>query len=144
MFTTETADRFWVRNLRYFSDFVDAACPDPKLAQAVADRVAAARSIRVHELLADTDADPDILWWLLANGRIAADLQRELCFDFDTSWVHASYEWMLAARHRPRSAPSHASRPRPVRPPRRARPRLVVGRRTVDRDQRRCRLYHSA
>ena len=68
-------------------------------------------SIRVHELLADTGADPEIVWWLLANGRIAADLQRELCFDLDTSWVHASYELMLAARHRPRSSASHAFRP---------------------------------
>ena len=111
VFTPETADLFWVRNVRYFSDFVDAACPDVPRAQTVADRVAAAGSIRVHELLADTDADPDIVWWLLANGRIAADLQRELCFDLDTSWVHASYELMLAARHRPRSIASHAFRP---------------------------------
>ena len=111
VFTTETADRFWVRNVRYFSDFVDAACPDPERAQAVADRVAAARSVRVSELLAEPDADPEILWWLLANGRIAADLQRELCFDLDTSWVHASYELMLAARHWPRTTPSHAFRP---------------------------------
>ena len=85
VFTSETADRFWVRNVRYVTDFVDAACPDPEQAQAVAARVAAARSIRVHELLADTGADPEIVWWLLANGRIAADLQRELCFDLDTS-----------------------------------------------------------
>ena len=111
VFTTETADRFWVRNVRYFSDFVDAACPDPERAEAVTDRVAAARSIRVHELLAETDADPEILWWLLANGRIAADLQRELCFDLDTSWVHASYALMLAARYRARGTPSHATRP---------------------------------
>ena len=111
VFTSETADRFWVRNVRYFSDFVSAACPDPEWAQAVADRVAAARSIRVSELLADADADPEILWWLLANGRIAADLQRELCFDLDTSWLHASHELMLAARHRPRSTSSHAFRP---------------------------------
>ncbi len=109
--TSEIADLFWVRNVHYFRDFVDAACPDSERAQAVADRVAAARSICVHELLADTDADPDIVWWLLANGRIAADLQRELCFDLDTSWVHASYELMLAARHRPRSIASHAFRP---------------------------------
>ena len=111
VFTTETADRFWVRNVRYFSDFVDTACPDPERAQAVADRVAAAQSIRVNELLADADADPEVLWWLLANGRIAANLQRELCFDLDTSWVHASHELMLAARHRPRSTSSHAFRP---------------------------------
>ena len=32
VFTPETADRFWVRNLRYFSDFVDADCPDPQRA----------------------------------------------------------------------------------------------------------------
>ena len=111
VFTPETADFFWVRNVRYFADFVDAACPDPERVHAVAHRVEAARSIRVHELLADTDADPETVWWLLANGRIAADLQRELCFDLDTSWVHASYELMIAARHRPRSTVSHAFRP---------------------------------
>ena len=111
VFTSEIADRFWVRNVRFFDDFVDAACPDPERAQAVTARVATARSVRVHELLADTGADPEIVWWLLANGRIAADLQRELCFNLDTSWVHASYELMLAARHRPRSAASHAFRP---------------------------------
>ena len=111
VFTTETADRFWVRNARYISDFVGAPCPDLAKAQVVADRVAAARSIRVHELLADTAADPELLWWLLANGRIAADLERELCFDLDTSWVHASYESMLAARHRPSSTLPHACRP---------------------------------
>ena len=111
VFTSEIADRFWVRNVCFLDDFVDAACPDPERAQAVTAWVATARSIRVHELLADTDADPEIVWWLLANGRIAADLQRELCFNLDTSWVHASYELMLATRHRPRSAASHPVRP---------------------------------
>ena len=111
VFTSEIADLFWVRNLRYIQDFVDAACPDPERAQAVAGRVEAALSIRVHELLADTGADPEIVWWLLANGRIVADLQRELCFHLDTSWVHASIELMLAARHRPRSTVLHAFRP---------------------------------
>ena len=111
VFTPDTADRFWVRNVRYFSDFVDADCPDPQRATEVTDRVRAVRSIRVHELLADMDADPEIVWWLLANGRVVADLQRELCFNLDTSWVHASHELMLAARHSPRGTASPAFRP---------------------------------
>ena len=110
VFTPDMTDRFWVRNVRYFSDFVDADCPDQEQAREAADRVRAAGSIRVHELLTDTGADPEIVWWLLANGRIDADLQRELCFHLDTSWVHASYELMLSARHR-RSAASNAFRP---------------------------------
>ena len=111
VFTPSTADRFWVRNVRYFSDFVDGDCPDPERAREIVDLVRGACSMRVHELLADTGADPEVVWWLLANGRIAADLQRELCFDLDTSCVHASYELMLAARHRPRSTVPHAFRP---------------------------------
>ena len=111
VFTPTSADRFWVRNVRYFSDFVGTDCPDRERARKVADRVRATRSIRVHELLADTGADPEIVWWLLANGRIVADLHRQRCFDLDTSWVHASDELMLAARHRPPSTPSHAFRP---------------------------------
>ena len=90
VFTSDAVNLLWIRNVRYFSDFVDADCPDPERAQAVADRIAAVRSVRVHELLADTGADPQIVWWLLANGRIAADLQQERCFDLHTSWVHAS------------------------------------------------------
>ena len=111
VFTPDAADRLWVRNLRYFSDFVGADCPDPQQAAEVADRVRAVRSIRIHELLVDMDADPEIVWWLLANGRIAADLERELCFNLDTSWVHASHDLMLAARHLPRSTASPAFRP---------------------------------
>ena len=106
VFTPESADRLWVRNVRYFSDFAGADCPDPQRAAEVADRVREVRSIRIHELLVDMDADPEIVWWLLANGRIAADLERELCFNLDTSWVHASHDLMLAARHLPRSTAS--------------------------------------
>ena len=102
-------------------------------------------SIRVHELLADTDADPETVWWLLANGRIAADLQRELCFDLDTSWVHASYELMIAARHRPRSTTSR-TRVGPTCAALRAEsgPWPVVGRQALDRGQRCRRLHHAA
>ena len=111
VFTSDAKDLLWMRNVRYFSDFVGADCPDPDKAQAVADRLAAAGSIRTHEVLVDTGADPEIVWWLIANGRAAADLQRERCFELDTSWVHASEELMLAARHRPSSVARHAFRP---------------------------------
>ena len=98
VFTSDEVNPVWLRNLRYLDNFVDAAGPDPALLRSVTDRLAAAGgSLAVPELLAATEVPAEILWWLIANGRVSADLERELVFS-ETSSVHSSHEMMLAAR----------------------------------------------
>ena len=103
IFSSEDVNVVWYRNIRYLSDFVGMVCPDSDLAKSVRDRLSESGSMRVHEVLALPGMRADVLWWLVANGEVCADLKGELIFDTDVSSVHASIGRMVAARHQQRA-----------------------------------------
>ena len=56
--------------------------------------------MRIAELLDLPGLRSEVLWWMVANGKIHADLEHERLFEVETSWVHSTSSRMLAARHR--------------------------------------------
>ena len=98
VFTSDEVNPVWLRNIRFLDNFLDAPAPDSVLLRSVTDRLAAVGgSLAVPQLLADTEVPAEILWWLVANRRVSADLEHELVFS-ETSSIHSSHEMMLAAR----------------------------------------------
>ncbi len=104
VFSSENVNPIWIRNVRFFSDYIEVDCPDSELAQTVMNRISRAGAMRVCDAMALVDGKSEIVWWLLANGEILADLQCERVFETDTSWVYSSMSRMLAARCQRRSA----------------------------------------
>ena len=99
VFSSDRVNQFWHRNMTFLADYVEAAGPDAKLAQVVAKRLSQAGSMRVREALELVAKKPEVLWWMVANGEIWADLGRELVFEADTSSLYSSSARMDASRY---------------------------------------------
>ena len=100
VFSSEEINPVWLRNVHFLSDFVGVECPDHAFCDAVLKRVRESHSIRVSTLLEAMGGRTEVLWWLIANNYLAADLERELVFDPDWAWVHDSSERAIAWRVR--------------------------------------------
>ena len=108
VFTSEDVNEVRVRNMRFLVDFCSVDSPDESALSAVEGHLRNAGSICARELLSATQAPAEVLWWLVAHGRVFADLERQLLFS-DVSVVHSSPERMLADRAH-RDAASDAPR----------------------------------
>ena len=111
VFSSESVNGIFLRNQRFLDDYRNLACLDPARAQVVMDRISETGSMRVYEVLALPGVEPQVLWWLLANGKVHADLEHELVFRLDTSSVYASEGEMLTARHQIQFTDNLASLP---------------------------------
>ena len=99
VFASEEINNCWCMNMNYLSDFVGKPCPDEELAEALVGWLRRARSLRIQEALSFPGMAPAVLWWLIANNEVWADLNEELVEDKDTSSIHISQPLMLASRH---------------------------------------------
>lgn len=100
LFTSEDVNPIVLRNLRFLADHLHVSVPsDPDQSERIADCVRQAGSLRLGVLLASPDFSPDVLWWLVAHGRLWCDLERERLFEPDEAWVHDTEARMLAYRH---------------------------------------------
>ena len=99
VFSSDRVNQFWHRNMTFLADYMEAANPDPRLAQAVVKELSEAGSMRVREALALVEGKSETLWWLVANGKVEADVNRELVFEADTSTLYSSKARMAASRH---------------------------------------------
>ena len=119
VYSSEEINPVWVRNVDWLSDYVGADCPDQALCELLVDRVRKARSMRVSTLLELLGDRAEVLWWLVANNHLAADLEGELLHDRDWAWVHDSPEraiaWRTARTQSDVARAALASRPSVVR-----------------------------
>ena len=106
LFTSEDVNPIFLRNLRFLADHLHVSAPsDRDQCERVVECMGLARSVRLGVLLARPDFSPDVVWWLVAHGRLWCDLERERVFEPDEAWVHDSEARMLAYRHlRPTTA----------------------------------------
>ena len=100
VYSSDDINPIWQRNVEFLADFVGVDCPAQALCQRLIARVRATRSIRVSTLLELVEGRSEVLWWLIANHHLAADLERELLLDRDLTWVHDCPERMIAWRAR--------------------------------------------
>ena len=119
VYSSEAINPVWVRNVDWLADYVGADCPDRALCEELVDRVRKARSTRVSTLLELLGNRTEVLWWLVANHHLAADLEGELLHDRDWAWVHDSPEraivWRTARAESDVARAALASRPSVVR-----------------------------
>ena len=119
VYSSEEINPAWVRNVDWLADYVGADCPDRALCDQLLERVRKARSVRVSTVLELLGDRADVLWWLVANNHLAADLEGELLHDRDWAWVHDSPEraiaWRTARAESDVARPELASRPSVVR-----------------------------
>ena len=106
LFTSEEVNSIFLRNLRFLADYLHISVPpDRHQSERIVECVRQARSVRLGVLLASPDFSPDVVWWLVAHGRLWCDLERERVFEPDEAWVHDSEARMLAYRRlRPTTA----------------------------------------
>ena len=74
-------------------------CLDAETAQAVLRPLFEVGSMRICEVLALPEVEPEVLWRLIAQGQVWADLERELLCEPEASFVHSSKSRMVANRH---------------------------------------------
>lgn len=98
VFSSAEVNSILIRNRRFLSRHVGAESPDAESMRAVTDRLQEAGTLPVHEALALPDVRPEVLWWLVANGVVFADLERELIFLVGESRVYASETKMIVGR----------------------------------------------
>ena len=119
VYSSEDINPVWLRNVDWLSDYVGAECPDRAVCDQLLERVRKARSMRVSTLLELLGDRTEVLWWLVANNHIAADLEHELLHDRDWAWVHDSPEraiaWRTARAESDLARSDLASPPRVVR-----------------------------
>ena len=109
LFTSDDVNPIFLRNLRFLADYLHVSVPpDRDQSQRIIERVRQARSVRLGVLLASPECSPDVVWWLVAHGRIRCDLERVRVFEPEEAWAHDSEARMLAYR---RLAPPVVSSP---------------------------------
>lgn len=100
VFSSEEINPTWHRNMRFLADFLETDCPDTELARVVQKKVSEAGSMRIDEVLALPDMKAEVLWWLIAQDAVWADLEFELLRDGEMSSVHGTEPRMIANRER--------------------------------------------
>ena len=119
VYSSEDINPIWVRNVDWLRDYVGAECPDRELCEQLRERVRKVRSMRVSMVLGLLGDRTEVLWWLVANNHLAADLEGELLCDRDWAWVHDSPEraiaWRAARAQSDLARAELASRPSVVR-----------------------------
>ena len=98
VFSSAEVNPILIRNRRFLSRYVGAESPDSESMRAVTEQLREAGALPVHEALALPDVQPEVLWWLVANGVVYADLERELIFRVGESRVYASETKMIVGR----------------------------------------------
>ena len=99
IFSSETVNPTWHRNIRFLGGFLEMDCLDAETAQAVLRPLFEVGSMRICEVLALPEVEPEVLWRLIAQGQVWADLERELLCEPEASFVHSSKSRMVANRH---------------------------------------------
>ena len=108
IFSSDEVNGIWIRNVDYLADFDGTPDPDPALGEKLLSALSQAGSMRTREALEVVDQKSTVLWWLIANQRAWADLERERLWEPDTSWVYSSRSRMLAGRELRRPVPDIA------------------------------------
>ena len=98
VFSSDEIDTYWCMNIGFLSDFVDIPCPDVEAAEILKDWLAEAGSLRIRQALSLYKEKPEVVWWLIANYEVWADLSEELVFEDDVSSIYASEMQMLLGR----------------------------------------------
>ena len=99
VFSSDEIDTCRCMNVEFLTDFVGVRCPDSELAEALVAWVSEAGSLRIRQALSLPGMKSNVVWWLIANNEIWADLSKELVKDDDTSSIYISQAIMLASRH---------------------------------------------
>ena len=99
LFSSDEIDTCWCMNMQYLTDFVDVPCPDSGLAESLMAWLSEVKSLRIQQVLSLPGMKSEVVWWLIANNELWADLSQELVTDTDTSSIHVSQAVMLANRH---------------------------------------------
>lgn len=99
MHTSTDVNPTWVRNVRWFRDFVGAPRPEAAYLDPILNAVREADSIRLRDLLAVPGATPDTIWWAVANREVWGDWEGSLLFEPDFTWLHASKAAFLVHKH---------------------------------------------
>ena len=97
VFSSGEVNPIWHRNMKYLSYYMDRDCPDEELARCVRSELSQAGSMQVHEALSLLGGEGEVLWWMMANFEVWADLQSEVLFR-ETSWIYATETRMVAGR----------------------------------------------
>ena len=90
VFSSQDASPQWLRNVKWFRDFVGATRPDASLLDPVLDAVREAGSIRLRDLVASPGATKEAIWWGIANRDIWGDWRYSLLFEPHFTWLHAT------------------------------------------------------
>ena len=99
VFTPREAPPQWLRNIKWFRDFVGAPRPHPALLEPVLDAVRRAGSIRLRDLIRSPGATRESIWWAIANREIWGDWRDSLLFNPDFAWLHATKAEFLKHQH---------------------------------------------
>ena len=87
VFTSDDVNAVRVRNMRFLADFLSVDSPAESALHLVEAHLRKAGSLGARELLAAAQVPADVLWWLVAHGRVFADLEQQLVFS-DVSVLH--------------------------------------------------------
>ena len=95
VFSSQDASPQWLRNVKWFRDFVGATRPDPLLLDPVLNAVREMGSIRLRDLIASPGLTREGIWWAIANREIWGDWRNSLLFEPDFAWLHATKAELL-------------------------------------------------
>ena len=98
VFSSAEVNGVWHRNAEWLAEWLGAADPDTELSQKIVSRLSKKGSMRVREAHELAFGKTEVVWWLMANHKVFADLERERIFEADTSWIHSTRSRMVAAR----------------------------------------------
>ena len=90
VFSSRDASPQWLRNVKWFRDFVGAPRPHTALLDPVLDAVRQAGSLRLRDLIASPGVTREAIWWSVANRAIWGDWRYSLLFEPDFTWLHAT------------------------------------------------------
>ena len=99
VFSSQDASPQWLRNVKWFRDFVGATRPDPLLLDPVLDAVREAGSIRLRDLIASPGVTKEAIWWAVANRKNWGDWRHSLLFEPDFTWLHATKAELIKHRY---------------------------------------------
>ena len=98
VFSSAEVNGIWLRNMDYLANYDGAPDPDSRLTEKLLTELLEAGPMRVREALELVDEKTPVLWWLIANQKVWADLERDRIWEADISRVYSSRAWMIAGR----------------------------------------------
>ncbi len=99
MFTSSDVNPTWMRNVRWFRDFVGAPRPDASILDPAVNVLREAGSVRLRDLIAVPGTTREGIWWAIANRELWGDWEGSLLFEPDLAWLHANRTAFLTHKH---------------------------------------------